>query len=44
VRLRDQFLFELAWDDLFNLVLEAECNLGDFFGVDGWCWEALVAT
>jgi hypothetical protein len=35
MRLDDLLFFELAWYDLFDLVLETECDLGDFFRVNG---------
>ena len=35
MRLRDPLFFELAGDDFFDLVFEAERSLGDFFGGDG---------
>jgi hypothetical protein len=39
VCLDDLFFFELARNDLLDLVFEAKRDLGDFFGVDGWSWQ-----
>ena len=43
VRLGDKILFELARNDLFDLVLQAEGDFGDFLGVNGRRRGALAA-
>jgi hypothetical protein len=43
VRLGDLLLLELTWYYLFDLVLETERDLGDFFRINGWGRESLAA-
>jgi hypothetical protein len=44
VCLDNLLLLEFAWDDLFDLVLETERNLGDFFWLDGRGRESFCAA
>jgi hypothetical protein len=39
----DLLLFQFARYDLFDLVLEAQRDLGDFLRVDRRWWDALAA-
>lgn len=43
VCLDNQFGVEFAWYDLFDLVLEPQGYLCDFFRIDRRCWEAFTA-
>lgn len=43
VRLGDLLFLDLVGDDLLDLVLQAQADLGDFFGFDWWWGEVLAA-